>query len=106
MSESPLTIREMLGTLTGHDEDLIAARYGADVYAAAETRPMVPVRACVAIDRIRNHGDKPAEAFAYAKGLTSDVVGDYFADKDQAEAAEAGNASGEPSETPTSSPSS
>lgn len=76
-----MTAEEFSESLTGYEELGIAKYFDLDIYAEAEARPMVALRALVFTDR-RRQGDDPAAAKDYAMGMPVSGVMAYFPDDD------------------------
>lgn len=72
-----MSAEEFSDSLTGYEELGIARHFDLDIYADAEARPMVALRALVFTDRVRR-GETAAEAKDYAQKCTVGQVMAYF----------------------------
>jgi hypothetical protein len=71
------TSEEMLGSLTGYDEEAIAAAFGMELLTMLDGRETTYSRALIFAHR-RRDGASDSDALQYAKGLPLRDLGTYF----------------------------
>lgn len=90
------SIDDMIGSLTGYEEQKIEDQWGREVLRLLAQSPTRAGRALVFIDKIRTGMDEGAAKVAVME-MRLDVVDDYFTDEDPADSLD-------PDATPASEP--
>lgn len=78
-----VSVEEMLGSLTGHEEIAIAKHFGAEVLTLAEVKPTMFSRALVFVLFVREGRTAPDAKQAVLNMSLSDVQARFEADEDE-----------------------
>jgi hypothetical protein len=80
VSQTTLTVDEVIDSLTGHDEINIHACFSMTVTDMAQNHPTLLMRALVAVVDHRESGDSYRKAYVRAMDMPMGAVSKYFSD--------------------------